>query len=137
MDRLSPLLTFSCFYTVLGLVNILFNSPPKGLTRKKHWDYLGQHISLVHSVLSIIISLYVYILEGGIHYLEPTNPWHIMVIGVRFNQHTLGYFFYDMVYAEIFSLHDWAMRTHHICVLFGGTIMYIAESGGSPATSTV
>ena len=82
MDRLSPLLTFSCFYTVLGLINILLNSPPKTLTRKKHWDYLGQHISLIHSVLSIIISLYVYILEGGIHYLEPTNTWHVMVIGV-------------------------------------------------------
>lgn len=40
-----------------------------------------------------------------------------------------------MMFAEIFSLHDWAMRTHHLCVLLGGTVMYMAETGGSPATS--
>lgn len=135
MDRLSPLITFTCFYSVLAILNILTNSPPAHLPKKKQWDYLGQHISFIHSVLSIVISLYVYFLEGGIHYLQETNFYHLIVISVIPIQHSLGYFFYDMIYAEIFSLHDWAMRTHHLCVLLGGTVMYIAETGGSPATS--
>lgn len=40
-----------------------------------------------------------------------------------------------MFYAEIFKLHDWAMRTHHISVLIGGFIMYMAENGGSASMS--
>jgi hypothetical protein len=135
MDRLSPLISFTCFYTILGVSNHFLTKAPSTLPLKKQRDYQGQHISLIHSVLSIIICLYVYLKEGGIDYLASTNQWHLLVIGVIFTQHSLGYFFYDMVYAEVFSLHDWAMKTHHICVLLGGTVMYMAETGGSPATS--
>lgn len=43
----------------------------------------------------------------------------------------MGYFFYDMVYAEIFEVHDSAMRFHHVSVLFGGSIVFFRKIGGS------
>lgn len=82
MDRITPLATFTCFYTAIGVLNALTNTPPPHLTKKKQWDYVGQHVSFIHSVLSIIISLYVYIQEGGIHYLQDTNYYHLIVISV-------------------------------------------------------
>jgi len=40
-----------------------------------------------------------------------------------------------MIYAEIFGLHDWSMRAHHILVTIGGVNLMYSEFGGSPATS--
>ena len=135
MDRLTCIVSFVMFYAVLSVLNLIVNVPPPKLISRKRWDYLGQHISMFHAITAVIICLYVYRIEGGIHYNAPTNSYHIIIISVIITQHTLGYFFYDMVYAELFKLHDWAMRTHHLCVLIGGTIMYMSEIGGSIAVS--
>lgn len=45
--------------------------------------------------------------------------------------HTLGYFLYDMVFAEWFGVHDLAMRLHHIGSLVGGWIFYQGSVGAS------
>ena len=135
MDRLLRLLGFSCGYAVLAILNNRLNTPPSSLSPRKKRDFLGQHISFLHSINSIFLCLYVYISEGGLNYNAPTNDSHIIVISVTNKQHSIGYFFYDTIYAEIFQLHDWAMRIHHICVLAGGTIMLMADIGGSISTS--
>jgi hypothetical protein len=117
----------------MATINILIHTPPAELSDKKKWDYMGQHISLIHATSAVLMGFFVYCLEGGVHYSESTNFYHVLVLSVRTTQHSLGYFFYDMIFAEIFRLHDWAMRIHHCCVLVGGTILYMAGSGGSIA----
>ena len=84
MDRVTTLVGFCAMYSALATVNILVNSPPPYLTGKKKWDYLGQHISLVHATAAVVMALYVYCLEGGVNYLELTNFSHILVMSVRY-----------------------------------------------------
>ncbi|OMJ89711.1 hypothetical protein SteCoe_8076 [Stentor coeruleus] len=129
MDRIITITGFAVFYSLVSIANIVVNTPPPDLSSKKKWDYLGQHVSLIHAFLATFIAFSVYLLEGGVHYNTPTNFYHIIVLG-----HSLGYFIYDMFYAEFFKLHDWAMRTHHICVLIGGILLYLASIGGSQST---
>lgn len=128
MDRISSLLFFTGAYSILCLFNITLQSPPSHLIGKKKWDFIGQYISLVHAITSVILSLYIYLIESGVHYSQATNSYHTLVIS-----HSIGYFLYDMIFAEVTGIHDWAMRTHHCCILLGGTIMYMAETGGSAA----
>jgi hypothetical protein len=122
-------------YTSIGYTMQRLVTPPSHLDRKTAMDYIGQHVSLVHCVLAIIFAITVYFIEGGIHYEADTNIYHLLVLGVLFIQHSLGYFYYDMIYAEIFGLHDNAMRFHHICTMGGGTALYLSSAGGSTAVS--
>lgn len=40
-----------------------------------------------------------------------------------------------MIYAEVYGIHDNAMRFHHISTISGGTALYLANKGGSTAVS--
>jgi hypothetical protein len=82
MDRIIAISVFAGFYSLVSMANIAVNTPPQDLSKKKKWDFLGQHVSLIHAILAALISFYVYILEGGIRYNTPTNSYHIIVLGV-------------------------------------------------------
>lgn len=82
MDRIIAISVFAGFYSLVSIANIVVNTPPQDLSKKKKWDFLGQHVSLIHAILAALISFYVYILEGGIRYNTPTNFYHIIVLGV-------------------------------------------------------
>ena len=83
MDRLTNICVFFTIYSGIGMLNNHFNTPPSTLASKKSiQDYLGQHISLIHSVVAVIISLSIYIYEGGVYYSMPTNNYHAIAISV-------------------------------------------------------
>ena len=83
MDRLTNICVFFTIYSVIGMLNSYFNTPPSTLASKKSMhDYLGQHVSLIHSVVAVIISLSIYIYEGGVHYNWPANNYHAIAISV-------------------------------------------------------
>mmetsp|Transcript_25016 Transcript_25016/g.43906 ORF Transcript_25016/g.43906 Transcript_25016/m.43906 type:complete len:287 (-) Transcript_25016:7-867(-) len=125
--RITTLASFFVFYcTISALVRKVVEAPPKDASDKEVHDYYGQHISFVHSLLAVISAFIVYFHDGGIHYHAPTQPKHTIVLA-----HSLGYFCYDMLYAEIFKLHNNAMRLHHCCVLFGGAVLFLSPLGGS------
>ena len=119
-------------YAGLNAVCALKIEKPAGLGMRETRDYIGQHISLVHSILACILSIIVYIGENGLNYEGGFNINHILVMG-----HTLGYFMYDMIYAEVFGIHDLPMRFHHICAMLGGFLLYSQENGGSLAIASI
>jgi TLC domain len=125
MDHLIVVGTSLAFYSCLNVVFTLNITAPEHLSNKLARDYIGQHISLVHSVIACILSLRVYLQEGIDYESDFTYPY-IFVLG-----HSLGYFTYDMVYAEIFGVHDLPMRFHHVCVIIGGFSLYTQDKGGS------
>ena len=114
------------FYSILIIIYTSVIKRPQDMESKEYRDYIGQHISLTHSVIACILSLIVYIQDNGIDYESTFNYRYLVVFG-----HSMGYFAYDMIYAEIFGVHDLAMRFHHVCVLIGGTMFYTADNGGS------
>ncbi|CAG9315847.1 unnamed protein product [Blepharisma stoltei] len=126
MDRLSPVCVFFLFYFVIALIFSRLLNPPHYLTIKESKDYIGQHISIIHAYCGLLLATIVYFIEGGINYNAPTNYLHIIVFA-----NSLGYFIYDSFYAEIFKLHDWPMRFHHVGALTALTGLYFAEYGGS------
>jgi hypothetical protein len=58
-----------------------------------------------------------------VHYNSESNYRHDFVMAVSSTQHSMGYFFYDMLYAEVYGVHDTAMGLHHLMVLVGGNIV--------------
>jgi hypothetical protein len=114
------------FYSCLNIAFSLKISIPDHLSYKESRDYVGQHISLIHSLISCLLSFTVFVLDMGIDYESDFGYKYIFVMG-----HSMGYFTYDMIYAEIFGVHDTAMRFHHVCVLIGGYLLYFQEKGGS------
>lgn len=132
VEKLIPMFWFLVLYSCISLLCVNFLKTPVHLSKRKKKDYQGQHISLLHSVLSMVLAVIVYFAESGIHYNEETNFYHVMVLA-----HSLGYFVYDMVYAEIFQLHDWAMRVHHVCVILGGFTLLPQTHGGSAVSSNL
>jgi hypothetical protein len=82
MDRVKIYFGFFSLYSLLSLTMSYIITPPASLSKKQKYDFLGQHVSFIHSVFAILISLYVYILEGGIFYEAPTNSYHIIVMSV-------------------------------------------------------
>lgn len=132
VDRVTPIVLSIAFYSLLGFVMHQTIQTPKSLKqeydKKKYYDYYGQHVSVIHSLLSLFISLGNYWYGGGVHYNEPSSQLQIYLFG-----HSIGYFLYDMVYAEVFQVHDWAMRAHHIATLLGGITLYCESLGLSAA----
>lgn len=120
------------FYSCLNVACSLLIKAPEYLSYKDSRDYIGQHISFVHSSIACFLSFVVYINDRGIDYESDFSYKYILVLG-----HSLGYFTYDMIYAEIFGVHDFAMRFHHICVMFGGYFLYYQDKGGSIGTLCV
>lgn len=84
MDRVTTLVGFCGMYSAIATLNILVNNPPPSLSGKKKWDYLGQHISLLHATAAVLMALYVYLLEGGVDYTGLTNFSYILVMSVRY-----------------------------------------------------
>ena len=90
---------------------------------------------MLHSIIATLLSLFIYIQEGGVDYNAKTTENHVSLLSVKFIQNTIGYLIYDFFYAEFFVSHDWSMRAHHICVVIGAVVLSLAEFGGSAATS--
>ena len=132
VDRLTPVALSITFYSFLGWIMHQTIQTPKSLIheydRKEYYDYYGKHVSLIHSLLSLFLSLGNYFYGAGVHYNESFSQLQIYLFG-----HSIGYFLYDMVYAEVFQIHDWAMRAHHIGTLMGGIKIYFEPVGGSAA----
>ncbi|CAG9331818.1 unnamed protein product [Blepharisma stoltei] len=126
LDYLVPVLVSMLFYCGVNIVLHYVVIPPAKLSEREKKDYFGEHISLIHSVFAATLAFTVYYKEGGINYDTPITMAHIFVIG-----HSMGYFTYDAIYAELFGLHDWAMRFHHIFVILGGFPVYFSSNGGS------
>lgn len=83
MDRTTPILVSFASYSFVALLFSRFIYPPNELKRKEQKDYLGQHLSIIHAYMAIMICSAVYIYEGGIDYNAPTNMMHVVAIGVR------------------------------------------------------
>ena len=125
MDRVTPVIMGTAGYAMMSLAASLMVASPKHLTATEQKNYCGFHISLIHSVIACALASYVLWAEGGLRYDGGFTQTHIWVLGL-----TLGYFIYDIMYAEWFRLHDNLMRFHHVFVLIGGGMLYFSESGG-------
>ncbi|CAG9315343.1 unnamed protein product [Blepharisma stoltei] len=128
MDRYIPVAAGAVFYSCLSAVLSFLIKPPEYLPQKEKRDFIGQHVSIVHSLNAILFSFAIYFYDGGLHYNDVTTITQAIALG-----HTVGYMVYDMLYSEIFSLFDWPMRIHHLAVLIGGNILMAATYGGSPS----
>ena len=82
MDRITPILVSLASYSVFALIISKIVNPPSDLTRKEQKDFLGQHLSIVHAYTAILLSVAVYVYEGGVDYNALTNMLHITVLGV-------------------------------------------------------
>lgn len=114
------------FYSILNLYIRSTIVCPDHLTTSQKQDFIGRHVSLFHSVESIVLCIISYVYSNGIDFFGDTDSIQVITLGV-----SLGYFLYDGIYAEIFSLHDWLMRIHHICVLIGGVALLTQAKGGA------
>jgi hypothetical protein len=126
---------FTLYWIISAAIRYLVKAPPADVDDKQLHDFYGQHVSFFHSIVAVTAASAVYFYEGGADYESLTHPRHILVMGVRAKQHSLGYFCYDLIYAEIYQVHDTAMRLHHVCVCLGGAIMFFSPVGGSVAMS--
>lgn len=132
LGRLNLLSSFFMFYCCVSIAIRFIVKAPKGLeVGKKYHNFFGQHVSLLHSSVACCLALGVYLYEAGVHYNSESNYRHDFVMAVSVTQHSMGYFFYDMIYAEIYGVHDTAMRLHHLMVLVGGSIVSFRTVGGS------
>jgi hypothetical protein len=77
LDRITPVLCSTFFYTTLCFLAHKFVRTPEPLRGKEkeaaYWDYYGQHVSIVHSVISSLLSLAYYFGTGGVRYNEEYN----------------------------------------------------------------
>lgn len=136
VPRVAFVASFFVFYCIAALaVRKIVEAPPKDISVRELHDYYGQHISLTHSTIAVCSAICIIVYEGGMNYHLPTLPRHTVVLAVSPNQNSLGYFCFDMLYAEVFSLHNTAMRLHHLCVLFGGFLLFFSPYGGPIANS--
>ena len=82
MDNLGMVLgSFLAYTSTCGVLKSLLPYP-KHLNSLQKWDYLGQHISLLHACFSVTLSTWIYIIEGGVNYNEPTNDYHRTLLAV-------------------------------------------------------
>jgi hypothetical protein len=75
-DKLTPVLVSIFFYASLSYLIHRMIQKPKGLddmVRGEYFDYFGQHVSIIHSLLSLFLSFGSYIYHGGVHYNMPTT----------------------------------------------------------------
>ena len=126
MDRALPLCMFVGFYTISAAINAKLTKPPEYLPAKDYRDYQGQYVSILHSYMSVMLGLVVYIVEGGMRYEDPTSVLEVVAIS-----NSLGYFIYDSIYAELFQIHDWPMRFHHLGALMACLSIFLSQMGGS------
>lgn len=82
MDRIIPISTSALFYFGLSCIITKTIKPPEHLHEKQARDFLGQHVSLTHSVLAVFISFCVYLYDGGINYDAETTLLHNIALGV-------------------------------------------------------
>lgn len=131
MDKITPLVLSTAFYSTTCFLLTKVISIPAHLAGKDRRDFIGQHVSLVHCCVAIVFASWTLYLEGGVNYDIPMNQHHMNVLLVHFTQHTLGYVVYDTVYAEVFGVHEMTMRLHHIIGFVGGYLWVISDHGGS------
>jgi hypothetical protein len=113
-------------FSVINLVFRFTFEAPMHMDRKQRHDYYGQWVSFIHSIEAITLCIVSYIYSNGIDYTAPTDYLQIWTLGF-----SLGYFVYDFFYAEIYNLHDWPMRIHHLFVIAGGVCLLIQDQAGA------
>ena len=119
----------SClFYSCCNALCSIKVKVPESLKGKEARDYIGQHISLIHSAIASVLSIIIYIKDNGVQYEDQFEYRHVLLLG-----HSLGYMVYDSIYAELYGVHDLAMRFHHFCTVLGGSTLFIQDKGGSIA----
>jgi TLC domain len=123
---LYPLAIGALFYSILNIIIRLFITVPGYLLFKDQQDFIGQHVSLMHSIQAIGLCIASYIKSNGIDYMAPTEYLQVVTLSV-----SLGYFLYDALYAEIYGLHEWDMRFHHVFVIIGGISLLMQPFGGA------
>ena len=72
-DVFLPMASGTIFYSVLNLVVYSKLSIPETLSIKDRKDFVGHHISLVHSVEAITLCIISYIYSNGIDYYGETD----------------------------------------------------------------
>jgi hypothetical protein len=130
-DKLPPVLVSFLAYCVLSYITHRLVQKPKGyeqLSRGEYFDYFGQYVSIVHSLISLTLSLASYFYHRGVHYNAPFTVDQTYIFG-----HSIGYFLYDLAYGEVFGIHNInnAMRIHHVCTCLGGITCYMSPVGGA------
>lgn len=84
MENFSIILNFSVFYSVT-CISLQFLLPcPKSLIGHDKRDYIGQHVSMLHSIIATLLSLFIYIQEGGVDYNAKTTENHVSLLSVKF-----------------------------------------------------
>ena len=121
-----PITAGTIFYTVINLVCRFIFEAPMHMDRKERHDFYGQHVSLIHSIEAITLCIVSYAYSNGIDYTAPTDYLQVWTLGF-----SLGYFVYDFFYAEIYKLHDWPMRIHHLFVIAGGISLLSQDEAGA------
>ena len=46
-------------------------------------DYIGQHVSMLHSIIATLLSIFIYIQEGGVDYNARTTENHVNLLSVK------------------------------------------------------
>ena len=125
-DVILPMAVGALIYSILNLYLKSTLSIPSDLSYKDGRNYIGIYVSFFHSLEAPILCILSYVYSGGIDYYAETDYLQVVTLGF-----SLGYFSYDGVYAEIYGLHDWPMRIHHICVIIGGLSLLTHPHGGA------
>lgn len=121
-----PISAGTVFYSFLNIICRLVIDAPMYMDRKARHDYIGQHVSLFHSIQAIILCIVSYIYSNGIDLTAQTDYLQVWTLGF-----SIGYFIYDFIYAEIYKLHDWPMRIHHLFVMAGGCCLLLQPVAGA------
>lgn len=121
-----PLTAGAVFYSIINLSCRFTFEAPMHMDRKQRHDYYGQWVSLIHSIQAISLCIVSYIYSNGIDYTAKTDYLQVWTLGF-----SLGYFVYDFFYAEIYKLHDWPMRIHHLFVIAGGICLLTQDEAGA------
>ena len=82
MDRTTPLVLSSLFYSGVCYLLTKMVSVPKHLEGKDRRDFIGQHVSFVHASLAVVFASFSLYLDGGVNYDIPMGQRHISVFSV-------------------------------------------------------
>ena len=125
-DVFPPMVVGALVFSILNLYLRRTLSIPADLSYKDSRNFIGIYVSLFHSLEASILCIFSYVYSQGLDYYGDTDYLQVVTLGI-----SLGYFSYDGVYAELYGLHDWPMRIHHICVIIGGLSLFTQPHGGA------
>lgn len=127
------ILNFAIFYTAVFLtLRKLIPIPPK-LDEITVLNIYSYSTALVHSSLSLVLSLSDLISTSGVHYDQPISSFQCTVISVIYTQNTLGFLLMDYIVSSYYGIIDLKMKIHHICGGIGGLALLLDPYAGSAA----